>query len=122
MTLAPGLNLNLSHPTREIRRQLKSAVEELVRHDILDARSGFISQNIVKLVRAPQSKERQRLLTDEKRKPNQPEPQSDAFQKIIEAGKHHDHAACRKEPAGVGEIEIQIIERRSHHRVERDGH
>jgi hypothetical protein len=67
MTLAPALNLDLSHPAREIRRQLKNAIEELIKHGILDARSGFISQNIVKLVRTPQSRVRRKLLTDEKK-------------------------------------------------------
>jgi hypothetical protein len=62
LTIAAAINLDLEQPAKQTRRQLKSAISELVKHNTLDMASGFQSQDIVKLVKSPQSRTRHKLL------------------------------------------------------------
>lgn len=53
LTLADALNMDREQPMKEIRRQLKAAIYELIRHCVLIKKSGFVEQDIIKLIRAP---------------------------------------------------------------------
>lgn len=51
LTLADALNMDREQPMRETRRQLKTAISELIRHGILTKKSRFVEQDIVRLER-----------------------------------------------------------------------
>ena len=55
LTLADALNMDREQPGFQLRRQLKSAIRELVRSGILMKKSGFIDQDIIRLNRAPEA-------------------------------------------------------------------
>lgn len=55
LTLADALNMDRDQPLRELRRKLKTAISELIRHDVLMKKSGFVEQDIIKLNRAPEA-------------------------------------------------------------------
>lgn len=55
LILADALNMDRDQPLRELRRKLKTAISELIRHDVLMKRSGFVEQDIIKLNRAPEA-------------------------------------------------------------------
>lgn len=52
LTLADALNMDREQPAKEIRRQLKAAITELIRHGVLMKKSRFVEQDIVRLDRA----------------------------------------------------------------------
>ena len=52
LTLADALNINREQPSREVRRLLKTAINELIKNGILKKKSGFIDQDIIQLERA----------------------------------------------------------------------
>ena len=52
LTLADALNMDRDQPGKATRRQLKTAISELIRHGILTNKSKFIAQDIVILDRA----------------------------------------------------------------------
>lgn len=52
LTLADTLNMDRDQPTKETRRQLKTAISELIKHGILTKKSKFMSQDLVILDRA----------------------------------------------------------------------
>ncbi|MDD2466197.1 MAG: hypothetical protein PHI97_19535 [Desulfobulbus sp.] len=51
LTLADALNMDREQPAIEIRRRLKTAIAELIRHGILTKKSRFVAQDIVRLER-----------------------------------------------------------------------
>lgn len=55
LTLADALNMDREQPSKELRRQLKTAVSELIRQGILMRKSGFVEQDIIKLNRGPEA-------------------------------------------------------------------
>ena len=55
LTLADALNMDREQPGKEVRRQLKTAINELVRHGVLMKKSGFVEQDIIKLERTAQA-------------------------------------------------------------------
>lgn len=52
LTLADALNMDREQPAKEIRRALKTAINELIRQGILMKKSGFVDTDIIKLNRA----------------------------------------------------------------------
>lgn len=52
LTLADALNMDRDQPTKNTRRFLKAAIQELIRHGVLMKKSGFVEQDIVRLERA----------------------------------------------------------------------
>lgn len=52
LTLADALNMNREQPKYEIRRQLKTAIGELVRKGVLLKQSGFVNTDRIKLMRS----------------------------------------------------------------------
>lgn len=60
LTLADALNMDREQPAKEIRRALKTAISELVRHGVLMKKSGFVDTDIIKLNRAMESLPSQR--------------------------------------------------------------
>lgn len=52
LTLADALNMDREQPAKEIRRSLKTAINELVRQGVLMKKSGFVDTDIIKLNRA----------------------------------------------------------------------
>lgn len=61
LTLAAALNLDLEQPQFQTRRQIKAAISELKKHEILTTNSGFTGRDLVNLERTPESKTRRRL-------------------------------------------------------------
>ena len=55
LTLADALNMDREQPGFQLRRQLKTAIGELVRQGVLMKKSGFIDQDIIRLVRASEA-------------------------------------------------------------------
>lgn len=55
LTLSDALNMDREQPTKEIRRQLKVAILELVRKDVLTKKSHFVEQDIIRLERTEKS-------------------------------------------------------------------
>lgn len=55
LTLADALNMDREQPMRETRRQLKTAINELIRHGILAKKSRFVEQDIVRLERGEEA-------------------------------------------------------------------
>lgn len=53
LTLADALNIEREHPAWRTRDLLKRAFNELIKQGILQKKSGFVDQDIVKLMRAP---------------------------------------------------------------------
>lgn len=51
LTLADALNMDREQPAKEIRRQLKAAILELIRHGVLTKKSRFVEQDILRLER-----------------------------------------------------------------------
>lgn len=51
LTLAKSINMNLDQPEKQIRRQIKTAISDLIGRGILTADSGFVSRDMLKLVR-----------------------------------------------------------------------
>ncbi len=51
LTLADALNMNREQPAKEIRRKLKVAINELIRHGVLMKKNGFVDTDIIKLER-----------------------------------------------------------------------
>ena len=57
LTLARALNLDHENqPDKQLRRQLKTAITELTKHGHLEQDSGFISKDIIKLIRPTELK------------------------------------------------------------------
>ena len=52
LTLADAMNIDRDQPAKEIRRAIKTAINELIRHDILTRNSRFIAQDIIFLERS----------------------------------------------------------------------
>lgn len=66
LTLADALNMDREQPAKEIRRALKTAINELVRQGVLMKKSGFVDTDIIKLNRAMEalpSQEKKNLKT-----------------------------------------------------------
>ena len=55
LTLADALNMDREQPAKEIRRSLKTAINELIRQGVLMKKSGFVEQDIIKLNRAAEA-------------------------------------------------------------------
>jgi hypothetical protein len=55
LTLVDALNMDREQPAYEVRRQLKTAIAELIRQGILTKKSRFREQDIVTLERAPEA-------------------------------------------------------------------
>jgi len=55
LTLADALNMDRDQLPKQLRRQLKTAIGELVRQGILMKKSGFVDTDIIKLERAPEA-------------------------------------------------------------------
>lgn len=55
LTLADALNMDREQPSKELRRQLKTAVNELIRQSVLMKKSGFVKQDIIKLNRTSEA-------------------------------------------------------------------
>lgn len=53
LTLADSLNLDRGQPGFKTRQNLKRAINELVRHGVLQKKSGFVDQDIIQLTRSP---------------------------------------------------------------------
>lgn len=51
LTLADALNMDREQPAFAIRRSLKGAINELIRNNVLEKKSCFVTQDIVKLYR-----------------------------------------------------------------------
>ena len=49
--MADALNMDRKQPAIEVRRRLKTAIAELIRHGILTQKSRFVAQDIVRLER-----------------------------------------------------------------------
>ena len=62
LTLADALNMDREQPAKEIRRALKTAINELIRNGVLLKKSGFVDTDIIRLNRAedalPQKEEK----------------------------------------------------------------
>lgn len=52
LTLADALNMDREQPAKEVRRNLKTAINELIRQSVLTKKSGFVDTDIIKLERA----------------------------------------------------------------------
>ena len=52
LTLADALNMDREQPAYITRHQIKTAINELIRHNVLTKKSGFVDQDIVKLARS----------------------------------------------------------------------
>lgn len=52
LTLSDALNMDREQPAKEIRRLLKTAINELIRQGVLMEKSGFVEQDIIKLNRS----------------------------------------------------------------------
>ena len=52
LTLADALNMDREQPAKELRRNLKTAINELIRQGVLMKKSGFVNTDIIKLNRA----------------------------------------------------------------------
>lgn len=63
LTLADALNMDREQLSKQLRRQLKTAIGELIRQGILMKKSGFVDTDIIRLERAPEA-----LPPQEKRK------------------------------------------------------
>ena len=55
LTLADALNMGRDQPAKEVRRALKTAINELIRNGVLLKKSGFVDTDIIKLNRAEDS-------------------------------------------------------------------
>lgn len=55
LTLADALNMDREQPAKEIRRALKTAINELIRQGVLMKKSGFVDTDIIKLNRTPEA-------------------------------------------------------------------
>ena len=55
LTLADALNMDREQPAYQLRRQLKTAINELIRNGVLLKKSGFVDTDIIKLNRAEDS-------------------------------------------------------------------
>lgn len=55
LTLADALNMDREQPAKKVRELLKTAINELIRQDILKKKSGFVDTDIIKLERAPEA-------------------------------------------------------------------
>ena len=51
LTLADALNMDREQPAYQLRRQLKTAISELIRQGVLMKKSGFVDTDIIKLER-----------------------------------------------------------------------
>ncbi len=51
LTLADALNMDREQPAYQLRRQLKTAINELIRQGVLMKKSGFVDTDIIKLER-----------------------------------------------------------------------
>ena len=49
LTLADALNMGRDQPAKEVRRALKTAINELIRNGVLLKKSGFVDTDIIKL-------------------------------------------------------------------------
>ena len=67
LTLADALNMDREQPAKEIRRALKTAINELIRHGVLLKKSGFVDTDIIKLNRAEDSLPKREEKKPEKR-------------------------------------------------------
>jgi len=59
-TLASALNLDRNQPDKQIRRQIRQAIKELIQIKILLPKSGFTRKDSVKLIRHPSTTTRQK--------------------------------------------------------------
>ena len=55
LTLADALNMDRDQPAKEIRRSLKTAINELIQQGVLMKKSGFVDIEIIKLYRAAEA-------------------------------------------------------------------
>ena len=55
LTLADALNMDREQPAYQLRRQLKTAINELVRQGVLVKKSGFVDTDLLKLNRTPEA-------------------------------------------------------------------
>lgn len=55
LTLADALNMDREQPAYQLRRQLKTAINELIRSGSLLKKSGFVDTDIIRLDRAPEA-------------------------------------------------------------------
>lgn len=55
LTLADALNMEREQPAFKLRQQLKTAINELIRHGVLMKKSGFVDTEIIKLSRTPEA-------------------------------------------------------------------
>lgn len=55
LTLADALNMDREQPAREIRRKIKTAINELIRQGVLMKKSGFVDTDIVRLERTDET-------------------------------------------------------------------
>jgi len=55
LTLADALNMDREQLPKQLRRQLKTAIGELIRQGILMKKSGFVDTDILRLERTPEA-------------------------------------------------------------------
>lgn len=55
LTLADALNMDRSQPAKKIRENLKRAINELIRQEVLSEKSGFVDSDILRLTRVERS-------------------------------------------------------------------
>ena len=67
LTLADALNMGRDQPAKEVRRALKTAINELIRNGVLLKKSGFVDTDIIKLNRAEDSLPKREEKKPEKR-------------------------------------------------------